>query len=107
MRYLVTGSSGAVSTNAEDMIDLLEEFVLPGFEMLKKLESENRIVAGGVPVSERAIVFIAEAASNEELDQMLRSLPFWGILDWQVTPLQSFEGRAFNERKILQQLKRR
>lgn len=107
MRYLVTGSSGPVSTNAEDMMDLLEDFVLPGFETLKRLESENRIVAGGVPVSERAIVFIADVASNEELDQMLRSLPFWGVLDWQVTPLQSFEGRAFHERKILQQLKKR
>ncbi len=106
MRYLVNGSSGPTSPMSEDMIELLERFVLPGFEALKKLEEENRIMAGGVPVSERAVVFIIDAQSNEELDQILRGLPFWSILDWQVTPLQSFDGRAFHERKMLQQMKR-
>jgi len=107
MKYLVTGSSGQVGTTAEDMIDLLENLVLPGFEALKKLESENKILAGGVPVSERAVVFIIAVASNEELDQVLRGLPFWGILEWQVVPLQSFEGRAFHEHRMVQQRKKR
>ncbi len=107
MRYLVTGSSGQSAPIPEDMIDLVEGIVLPGFEALKKLESENTILAGGVPVSERAVVFIIDVSSNEELDQILRALPFWNILEWQVTPLQSFEGRAFQERRMVQQLKRR
>jgi hypothetical protein len=106
MMYLVHGSMGPTSPVNEDMIDLLEHFVLPGFEALKRLESESRIVAGGVPVSERAVVFIVDAQSNEELDQILRGLPFWSILEWQVTALQSFDGRAFHERKILQQLRK-
>lgn len=107
MRYLVTGSSGQSAPIAEDMIELLEDMVLPSFEVLKKLEAENTIIAGGVPVSERAVVFIIDVPTNEELDQTLRNLPFWGILEWQVTPLQSFEGRAFQERRMVQQLKRR
>jgi hypothetical protein len=106
MRYLVNGSAGPSSPINEDMIDLLENFILPGFEALKRLESENRLLAGGVPVSERSLVFIIEAQSNEELDQILRGLPFWSILEWQVTPLQGFDGRAFHERKILQQLRK-
>ena len=106
MTYLVNGSTGPTSPISEDMIELLEHFILPGFEALKKLESENRVLAGGVPVSERAIVFIIDAQSNEELDQILRGLPFWSIMEWQVTPLQSFDGRAFHERKILQQLRK-
>jgi hypothetical protein len=106
MRYLVNGSTGPTSPMNEDMIELLEHFILPGFEALKRLESENRILAGGIPVSERAVVFIIDAQSNEELDQILRGLPFWSILEWQVTPLQSFDGRAFHERKILQQLRK-
>jgi hypothetical protein len=28
------------------------------------------------------------------------------MLEWQVTPLQSFEGRAFHDRKMLQQMKK-
>ncbi len=106
MRYLVTGSSGQSAPVPEDMIDLLEGMVLPSLEALKDFESENTILAGGVPVSERAVVFIIEVSSNEELDQILRALPFWGILEWQATPLQSFEGRAFQERRMLQQLKK-
>jgi muconolactone delta-isomerase len=106
MRYLVTGSSGQAGATPEDMIELLEDMVLPSFEALGKLESENTIIAGGVPVSERAVVFIIDVPSNEELDQILRSLPFWPILEWQVTPLQGFDGRAFQERRMLQQLKR-
>ncbi len=50
--------------------------------------------ARGLPVGDRAFVFIAEAASNEELDSMLRSIPAWGVLTWKVTPLQSFAARA-------------
>jgi hypothetical protein len=106
MKYLVMGSNGPTGTTTEDMIELLEDFVLPGLESLIKLESENTVLAGGVPVSERAVAFIIDVASNEELDQVLRSLPLWGILEWQVTPLQGFEGRAFQERRMIQQLKK-
>jgi len=106
MRYLVMGSNGPTGTTAEDMLELLEDLVVPGFEALIRLESENTILAGGVPVSERGVAFIIDVPSNEELDQILRGLPFWGILEWQVTPLQSFEGRAFQERRMIQQLKK-
>ena len=106
MNYLVIGSGGPALTVPEDMIELLEDYILPGFEALKKLQLENKILAGGVPVSERAVAFIIDAASNEELDQIMRARPLWPVLEWQVTPLQSFEGRAFHERRMLQQLKR-
>lgn len=106
MRYLVMGSNGPTGTTVEDMLELLEDFVLPGFEALIQLESENTLLAGGVPVSERGVVFIIDVPSNEELDQVLRALPFWPILEWQVTPLQSFEGRAFHERRMIQQMKK-
>ncbi|MGA3174330.1 MAG: muconolactone Delta-isomerase family protein, partial [Syntrophorhabdales bacterium] len=102
MNYLVIGSGGPALTVPEDMIEVLEDFVLPGFEVLKKLQSENKILAGGVPLSERAVAFIIDAASNEELDQIMRALPMWPMLEWQVTPLQSFEGRAFQDRRMLQ-----
>jgi hypothetical protein len=51
-------------------------------------------------------VFIAEAASNEELDRLLRSIPAWGVLKWKVTPLQSFAGRATQERDEVKKLKK-
>jgi hypothetical protein len=37
---------------------------------------------------------------------MLRSLPMWGELDWEVTPLQTFTGRAKHERQALREIKK-
>jgi len=107
MRYLVTGSEGPGFASPEEAVEILEEVVLPTFDVLLKLEAQKKIVAGGLPVGDRAFVFIAEAGSNEELDQLLRSLPAWGVLEWHVTPLQSFAGRAAQERDVVKRFKKR
>jgi hypothetical protein len=107
MRYLVSGSEGPGFASPEEAVEILEEVVLPTFDALMKLEAQKKIAAGGLPVGDRAFVFIAEAASNEELDRLLRSLPAWGVLEWQVTPLQSFAGRAAQERDLVKQFKKR
>lgn len=41
------------------------------------------------------------------LSCMLRDIPAWGVFSWKVTPLQSIEGRAEMERKMLKTLKSR
>jgi hypothetical protein len=105
MKYLVSASEGPGFTSTEEALAVLEHGILPTFEVLLKLEAEHKIVAGGLPVGDRAFVFIAEASSNEELDVMLRSIPAWGVLKWQVTPIQSFKARADHERNVVKQLK--
>ena len=107
MKYLVSGSEGPGFASPEEAVEILEEVVLPTFDALMKLEAQKKIAAGGLPVGDRAFVFIAEAASNEELDRLLRSLPAWGVLEWRVTPLQSFAGRAAQERDVVKQFKKR
>jgi muconolactone delta-isomerase len=107
MRYLVSGSEGPGFASPEEAVEILEEVVLPTFDVLMKLEAQKKIAAGGLPVGDRAFVFIVEAASNEELDRLLRSLPAWGVLEWHVTPLQSFAGRAAQERDVVKQFKKR
>jgi len=107
MRYLVSGSEGPGFASPEEAVEILEEVVLPTFDVLMKLEAQKKIAAGGLPVGDRAFVFIAEAASNEELDRLLRSLPAWGVLEWHVTPLQSFAGRAAQERDVVKRFKKR
>jgi muconolactone delta-isomerase len=106
MRYLVVGSEGPGFASPEEAVQLLEDIILPSFDALAKLEAERRILAGGLPVGERAFVFIVEASSNEELDQLLRNIPMWGSLNWEVTPLQSFAGRAAHERDAIKKLKK-
>jgi hypothetical protein len=105
MKYLVIASEGPGFASPEEVVAVLEKQILPSFDALLKLESEKTILAGGLPVGDRAFVFIIEAASNEELDQLLRSIPAWGVLKWKVTPLQSFSGRAAQEREVVKQLK--
>ena len=107
MKYMVSGSEGPGFASPEEAVEILEEVVLPTFDALMKLEAQKKIAAGGLPVGDRAFVFIAEAASNEELDRLLRSIPAWGVLDWHVTPLQSFAGRAAQERDLVKQFKKR
>ena len=107
MKYLVSGSEGPGFATPEEAVESLEEVILPTFDALMKLEAQKKIAAGGLPVGDRAFVFIVEAASNEELDRLLRSIPAWGVLEWQVTPLQSFAGRAAQERDVVKRFKKR
>ena len=106
MKYLVTASGGPGFSSPEEAVQVLEKIILPSFERLMKFEREKKIVAGGLPVGDRAFVFIVEVSSNDELDRLLRSIPMWGALKWEVTALQSFEGRADQERENVGQLKK-
>jgi Muconolactone delta-isomerase len=101
MKYLVVGSGGPGFSSPEEAVQVLENIVLPSFEAFMKLEAEKKIIAGGLPVGERAFVFIMEASSNEEVDRLLREIPMWGLLEWEVTALQTFEGRASQEREFV------
>jgi hypothetical protein len=105
MQYLVEGTGGPGFKSPEEVVEVLERAILPGFEHLIRLQTEKKVLAGGLPVGERALVFIVEAASNHEADQLVRGIPFWGALEWKVTPLQSIEGRAEMERAVVSQIK--
>ena len=105
MKYLVVGAEGPGFASPEEALEVLEKGILPTFDALMQLEEDEKILAGGLPIGDRALVFIAEAASNEELDRMLRSIPAWGVLKWDVSALQTFAGRAEQEREIVEELK--
>ncbi len=101
MKYLVTATGGPGFSSPEEAIEVLKSIILPSFDALIKFEKEGRIIAGGLPVGDRAFVLIVEADSNDDLDRMLRGIPMWGSLDWEVTPLQSIEVRAAMEREAV------
>jgi len=105
MLYLVTASGGPGFGSKEEAAHILEEIIIPSFEELENLTKKKKILAGGLPVGDKAFVFIAEAGSNDELDRMLRGLTMWGALEWEVVPLQSFEGRAASERDELKRIR--
>jgi muconolactone delta-isomerase len=106
MRYLVRAAEGPSFTSVEEMIPILKNIVLPGLDAVTDLEAQKTILAGGLPVGERALAFIIEAPSNEDLDVMLQKIPLWGLLTWEVTPLQSFKARADHERAFVAKAKK-
>jgi muconolactone delta-isomerase len=103
MKYLVSGCTSSGFSSEEQLAHFLEESVIPSFEYLMKLEKEKKIIVAGLPVGERSFVFIAEAASNEELDEMLRQIPMWPMMDWEVTPLEPLAGREKQEQAYLKE----
>lgn len=106
MKYLVVASGGPGFASPEEAVEVLEDIILPSFRELMALEKRKKIITGGLPVGDRAFVFIAEAKTNDELDQMLRKIPLWGEFDWDVTALQTFSGRAKQERRAVRELKK-
>ena len=101
-QYLVKGSGGPGLGPPEEAVKLLEGLIIPS---LKLLAADKKVLAGGLPVGARAVVFIIEAASNDEADKFIRGLPAWHLLKWKVTALQSFAGRAAMEAGVVKQMK--
>ncbi len=104
MRYLVTMDyvDPGPLLPLQGLVDMVKGAIIPGFEALLRLESEGKILAAGTPVGGRAIAFIAEADSNNELHNMLEDLPLWGVLKTTVTPLQTIEDRLEYERRAVE-----
>ena len=55
MHYLVSASEGPGFATPEETLKVLEDLVLPLFEALMRLEAEKKILAGGLPLGERAL----------------------------------------------------
>lgn len=105
--YLVIGEyldPGALLP-PQGVVQVVEQTVLPSFEALAKLQDQKKILAGGIYSGDRKGAFILDAADNDEASRMMMSLPFWGLVKWTLTPLQSFRERASDEAKMIAQLK--
>jgi hypothetical protein len=106
VQYLVTQEyvDPGPLLSPDRFLGMIRSAVLPGHEALINLKSEGKVIAGGFPVGERAIAFIVETDSPEELDSLLEEIPFWGIVKTRVTALQAFEARRDQDRQFAEQL---
>jgi Muconolactone delta-isomerase len=106
-RYLVNGDyvDPGPMLPPQQLVQMIEKLVLPSFEALAKLEEQKKVLAGGIVAGARAGAFIVDVASNTELNQLLQELPFWGVVKWTATPLQTFRERAADERKAIDRVK--
>jgi muconolactone delta-isomerase len=106
MQYLVTGEfiDPGPLLPPEQLVDMIRQVIVPSHDALSSLKSEGKLVAGGYSVGERAGAFIFEVDSNAELDTLLQSLPFWGLIKFRVTPLEDVEGRRERDRQQADQI---
>ncbi len=90
MRFLVTidGSDVGVGMPPERLGQLVEQMVVPSLEKLAQWEQEGRIHGGGYTAA-RGGVFMIDADSSDEVDQLVTSLPHWGLIKVDVKPLIS------------------
>jgi muconolactone delta-isomerase len=88
MRFLVTidASDGGAGMPPERLTQVVNEVIVPSLEQLAQWEQEGRIHGGGYTAA-RGGVFIIDADSPEEVDQLVTSLPYWGIVKVEVKPL--------------------
>ena len=106
VQYLVTQEyvdPGPLLPPAQ-LVGIMRMAVLPGHEAMENLRSEGKILAGGFPVGERAIAFILEADSPEEVDSLLYGVPFWGVTKTKVAPLQDWDSRRQLDRQATEQM---
>jgi Muconolactone delta-isomerase len=104
MLYLVEfeATDAGAPTSREQAIELLDKLIVPSLESLAK---DGKIRAGGVVVGARAGVFVVGAKSHDEVTELVRALPAWGLLHWKVTPLETFAHRVDIEKKVVQGLR--
>jgi muconolactone delta-isomerase len=107
MQYLVQMhlSSMARPMNPNEGIDFIEQFIFPTLELCKKLEEEQRILAGGPMSGAVALVLLVKAESARELDDLITTLPVWPRMETEVIPLTTFDDRIQSLHPLLEALK--
>jgi hypothetical protein len=106
MRYLVHIESIDSGENMapRQVAALLEDIVIPTMKVLVEWEKMGK-ATGGILSGRRGAAFVIDAASNEELSDLLRGLPVWGFSEVEITPLDSAEHRIEAETATAQILK--
>lgn len=108
MRYFVKAEyvELGASLPLKEFVPMVENLVIPSFKAMVKLEAEKKILASGIVSGARAGMFIVDVESNDELTRLLQSLPFWGLLKWDVTPLDTPSERIEVETQMLEHIKK-
>ncbi|MDZ4733149.1 MAG: muconolactone Delta-isomerase family protein [Nitrospirota bacterium] len=104
MLYLVEfeATQTGAPTNREQTIELLDTLVIP---TLESLEKDGKVRAGGIVVDTLTGAFVVGAKSKDEVTELVRALPAWNIMQWKITPLETFAHRADLEKKVVQGLR--
>ncbi len=74
------------------------------WEVIKQLENDRKVLAGGAFIGRRAGCVVVDVESNEELAGLLNRLPLSAYLEWEVVPLIAADRALESAKWALQQL---
>lgn len=98
MLFLVKGEmAGSVSLPAAEWLPI----IVRNWEMILQPDEEGKILAGGKFAGRRGECAIFEVESPDELDDLVRHLPLFPFLEWEVIPLRSAEDALASAQKTL------
>ena len=102
--YLVEfeATQAGTPTSREQTIERLGKLIIPTLESLGK---DGKVRAGSITVGTLAGAFVVEAKSKDEVTELVRARPAWGIMQWKVTQLETFAHRAEIEKRTVQGLR--
>lgn len=100
MLYFVTTDHFSGPPPPPDQMAGLLDTVLSTLDRLNGLLADGKIVAGGVPAGQKKHVFIVDAASNDEVTELVQSLPLWMAHQWEITPMESWTHHAEHLRSM-------
>jgi len=104
MLYLVEfeATQAGTPSSREQTIEQLDKLIIPTLESLGK---DGKVRAGGIAAGTLTGAFVVEAKSKDEVTALVRTLPASSIMQWQVTPIETFAHRADVEKKVVEGLR--
>jgi hypothetical protein len=107
MHYLVKGEfieEIFAGKTPEESAMYVQQVVKPSLQTLWK-HAEDKKIVGGTVAGGREAAFIIDVDSNAEVGRMLRTLPLWGAMRWNVVPLQSFQSAIDQDSEAVQAMR--
>ncbi len=95
---------GGAGATAAEGVAFIEHYVLPTLARCRELQAAGRIVAGGPMTGIIGLALIVRAESQQELDELIESLPLWGRAGTTVAALTTFDGREAAVRRKREKL---
>ncbi len=82
----------------------IEQIIFPTLSRAEQLVAEKKILAGGPAVGRIALRLIIDAASLQEVDRLVSSLPLWPLAETRLTPLVAFADRRRSLQALLESI---
>ncbi len=106
MLYLIKfkANEDVIAGAPEQVVPRAENMIIPSLKMLAELERQKKLT-GGALAGQRAGVCVMDFPSHEEAGKFVMGMPWWGLHNWHIMPLQPFQSQVEMASKNIANLK--